>query len=101
MLDFHSNKHETWFLWLLKGLMVVGFLVMLGRLTDLQVIRGTYYKSLAEDNRVRRIPILAPRGIIFARNDEVLVESRKEDEKKGRDGHDIIINWSRDYILGI
>ncbi len=101
MLDFHSNKHETWFLWVLKGVMLLGFLVMLGRLADLQVIRGAYYKSLAEDNRVRRIPILAPRGSILARNGEVLVESKKEPEKEEKGmGTDIIIKWKRNYKDG-
>lgn len=101
MLDFHSHKYETWFLWLLKGIMLLGFLIMLGRLADLQVIRGAYYKSLAEDNRVRRIPILAPRGNIVAQNGEILVESKKEAEKEEKDkGADIIIKWSRNYNDG-
>jgi len=100
---FNSYQSESpWFIWFLKGLIIFGFLIMIGRLLDLQVVRGAYYKSLAEDNRVRRIPILAMRGSIFARDGETLVTSTKkaEDEVSYKDSKDIIVNWSREYKGG-
>jgi penicillin-binding protein 2 len=52
-------------------------LALLGaRLYYLQVVRGDYYSERAESQRVRLIPIAAPRGAIFDRNGKLLVDSR-------------------------
>ena len=52
-------------------------LTLLGvRLYFLQVVRGEYYSDRAESQRVRFIPIPAPRGAIFDRNGKLLVDSR-------------------------
>ncbi|HET9711219.1 MAG TPA: penicillin-binding protein 2 [Pyrinomonadaceae bacterium] len=54
--------------------------VMLGalsvRLYVLQVVRGERYAEIAENQRRRRLPIPAPRGVIFDREGRVLVDSR-------------------------
>jgi penicillin-binding protein 2 len=42
----------------------------------LQVLRGRYYKELAENNRLRTIPIAAPRGPLLDRHGRILVENR-------------------------
>lgn len=58
---------------------VVAFilLALLGvRLYYLQVVRGDYYSERAENQRIRFIPIPAPRGAIFDRNGQILVDSR-------------------------
>ena len=44
----------------------------LARLFDLQIVRGSYFRSLSDGNRVRRIPIRAPRGEILDRNGQAL-----------------------------
>ncbi len=58
---------------------IVAF-VLLGllgaRLYYLQVVRGEYYAERAENQRIRLIPIPAPRGAIFDRNGRILVDSR-------------------------
>lgn len=46
------------------------------RLYYLQIVRGDYYSDRAESQRVRFIPIPAPRGAIFDRNGKLLVDSR-------------------------
>ena len=52
-------------------------LTLLGaRLYYLQVVKGNYYSERAENQRVRLIPIPAPRGAIFDRNGKLLVDSR-------------------------
>lgn len=52
-------------------------LILLGaRLYYLQVVKGNYYSERAENQRVRLIPIPAPRGAIFDRNGKLLVDSR-------------------------
>ncbi|MDQ3179112.1 MAG: penicillin-binding protein 2 [Acidobacteriota bacterium] len=58
---------------------VVAFvlLTILGvRLYYLQVMKGEYYSDKAENQRIRLIPIPAPRGAIFDRNGKLLVDSR-------------------------
>ena len=55
-------------------------ILMLGALTVrlyvLQVVRGQRYAEIAENQRRRRLPIPAPRGVIFDREKRVLVDSR-------------------------
>lgn len=46
------------------------------RLYYLQLVRGEYYNERAESQRVRLIPIAAPRGSIFDRSGRLLVDSR-------------------------
>lgn len=46
------------------------------RLYYLQIVRGEYYSDRAESQRVRFIPIPAPRGAILDRNGKMLVDSR-------------------------
>ena len=52
-------------------------LALLGaRLYYLQIVKGEYYNERAENQRVRLIPITAPRGAIIDRNGKLLVDSR-------------------------
>lgn len=52
-------------------------LTVLGvRLYYLQVVQGAYWSERAENQRIRLIPIPAPRGAIFDRNGKILVDSR-------------------------
>lgn len=52
-------------------------LTLLGvRLYFLQIVRGEYYNDRAESQRVRFIPLPAPRGAIFDRHGRLLVDSR-------------------------
>lgn len=56
---------------------VVAFLigVLTVRLWDLQVVQGEHYRSLAEDNRLLRLPVAADRGIILDRSGKILVRN--------------------------
>ncbi|HEY0079885.1 MAG TPA: penicillin-binding protein 2, partial [Pyrinomonadaceae bacterium] len=58
-------------------MLVLGLLVALGvRLYFLQILNGDYYAERAENQRIRLLPIPAPRGAIFDRNGKLLVDSR-------------------------
>jgi penicillin-binding protein 2 len=46
------------------------------RLYMLQVVNGPRYADVAENQRIRLLPIPAPRGVIFDRNGKILVDSR-------------------------
>lgn len=58
-------------------IVVFVLLTLLGvRLYYLQIVKGEYYSERAENQRIRLIPIPAPRGAIFDRNGKLLVDSR-------------------------
>ena len=57
--------------------MILVLLGLLGvRLYLLQIINGAHYAEIAENQRIRLLPIPAPRGVLFDRNGNVLVDSR-------------------------
>ncbi len=59
------------------NIIVFVLLILLGvRLYYLQIVRGDDYLKRAENQRVRLIPIAAPRGAIFDRKGKLLVDSR-------------------------
>ncbi len=51
------------------------FLVLSSRLFYLQLLQGQSFLALAEGNRVKRIPLRAPRGIIYDAKRKILVEN--------------------------
>ncbi len=57
-------------------LALVLFAALIARLWYLQVINSQGFTQRAEANRIRAIPIPAPRGTIFDRNGKVLVTSK-------------------------
>lgn len=62
---------------IINGLVIAVLAVLGARLYFLQVINGDYYSERAENQRVRRLRIPAPRGAIFARDGKtILVDSR-------------------------
>lgn len=89
---------------------VVAFilLALLGvRLYYLQVVKGEYYEQKAENQRIRYIPIPAPRGAIFDRNGKILVDSRPtynvtlSNEIKKMDISDRIEDYARGLSLEV
>src|SRR5713226_3061142 len=57
--------------------LVLVMLAVLGvRLYLIQIINGARYAEIAENQRIRLLPIPAPRGVIFDRNGHLLVDSR-------------------------
>jgi len=55
---------------------LVLLVALLVRLGMLQILMGETYAGLADGNRIRIVPIVAPRGAMFDRNGETLVASR-------------------------
>lgn len=51
------------------------FIALVARFGYLQLINGTAYQALADGNRIRIMPIMAPRGLIYDRNGETLVSN--------------------------
>ncbi len=85
-------------------------LVLLGllgvRLYLLQIINGAHYAEIAENQRIRLLPIPAPRGVLFDRNGNVLVDSRpiysiflSREDTKGIDRYSLIKPLSDGLML--
>ncbi len=59
----------------IQGLIVLVLGLLAVRLYVLQMVRGEYYAGITENQRRRRLPIPAPRGAIFDRDGNKLVDS--------------------------
>lgn len=82
---------------LIQALVLVLLGVLCIRLYLLQIIDGKRYAEVAENQRIRLLPIPAPRGVIFDRNGNPLVDSRpiysvllSREDTKGIDRYSLI-----------
>jgi penicillin-binding protein 2 len=62
--------------WMGAGFLFLAFGGLLARLWFLQVVKGDEMLALAAQNRIRQVPLTAPRGLILDRNSKVLATSR-------------------------
>ncbi len=60
----------------LHALIILVIAVLIARVAYLQIYDGEYYARLADGNRIRIIPTIAPRGTFFDRNGQLLVTNR-------------------------
>ena len=77
-MDQFFNKEErlpAYKLTILQYVIVAVLLVLLSGLWRLQVVGAQNYRILAEQNRIRKVPILAPRGKLFDREGRLLVDN--------------------------
>jgi penicillin-binding protein 2 len=49
--------------------------ILIGQIFNLQIIQGDHFRALAENNRLRILPIAAERGIIYDRFNKELVQN--------------------------
>src|SRR3989344_3216117 len=73
MDSLSSLKTQSWLSWFLKGALIVTFLILFTKMFEVQIIKGSYFRELSEENRIRHIPIPAPRGKILASDGTELV----------------------------
>src|SRR3989344_1762485 len=82
--NLESNNSQTQFLSLALNekklkiflvFLVLGLAVLLGKSFYLQLIKGNYYFSLAEENRIRAKYVKAQRGVFYDADGEVLVRN--------------------------
>lgn len=57
-------------------IIVLVVMVLIGRIGYLQIYEGEHYANLADGNRIRIVPSVAPRGTFFDRNGTVMVTNR-------------------------
>ncbi len=59
-------------LWLV---LAVCFVALTAKIFNLQIVNGASFRALSDNNRIRSITVLAPRGLILDRNSQVLVQN--------------------------
>lgn len=67
--NIKSNLAIVWFF------LNIILLVIISRVFYLQVLRGSYYQKIAENNRIKNIEVKAPRGLIIDRKGEILASN--------------------------
>jgi len=104
------------------AILVVSLVILLGRIAKLQLIYGNYYREIAEGNRIKKISLPAPRGIIYDRRGKVLVrnvpiykkfqipnskfqilsreEALKIKAKGGKEAEELVEEVGREYVYG-
>jgi penicillin-binding protein 2 len=112
-MDIFSSN-DSWLSWFLRGFLIFCFLILLGKLFEVQIIKGAYYRNLSDSNRIRHIPIPAPRGRVLAKNGEALADNaaikkrvwfdggttKLTDDLTNADPSEIITDYKRVYPLG-
>jgi penicillin-binding protein 2 len=79
MAQYLDSADADWFKPRLMGVMIVisaAFVVLIVRLFYLQVIEGAEYRRLSAINSIRLQSVDAPRGLIFDRHGQLLVDNR-------------------------
>lgn len=77
MVDFakdYTVDVERRFLYFTVAIIVLCFLLF-GRLYQLQILKGEYYRFFASENSIKQGTIVAPRGEIFDRKGKLLVSN--------------------------
>ena len=75
MINNSNNGDE--YIGRLKPLAIMAALIiaiLIARVGYLQIYDGEYYAHLADGNRIRIIPSVAPRGTFYDRNGQLLVD---------------------------
>lgn len=80
----------------LSTAIIILFLVIAGRLFQLTVVKGDYYRRLSDENRIREIVIEPKRGTIYDRYKRVIASNKPPDYKDPGD----YIKSSRTYEGG-
>src|SRR3954467_3093174 len=73
-MSFHPNdvaRRARAAAWISVGLIVF----LIGAFFRTQILRNTQYVLQSEENRLREVPIAAPRGTIFDRHGKVMAEN--------------------------
>ena len=78
-IELRNHQREIYYfrlrLALSLGFVLFLMLILLGRLFYLQVVRQSYYHTMAENNRIALVPIVPSRGEILDRNGIVMARN--------------------------
>lgn len=76
--DDHKVNHSL-FLYLYFGAIITFFIIVILRLFHLTIVKGEYYRGLADGNRIREVVIEPKRGTILDRKGIVVAQNIKAD----------------------
>lgn len=60
----------------LYAILIGASVILVSRLWYLQILRGEEFKQFAEENRLKKIRVEAPRGMVFDRNRKLLLDNQ-------------------------
>lgn len=115
MHSLSSERSQSWLSWFLRGILLILFLILGAKLIEVQVIKGSYFRRLSEENRIRKVAIPAPRGKILAKGGEVIagnIEVKKRivlstsegftlsEDLTGATSEEIVNDYKRYYPMG-
>jgi penicillin-binding protein 2 len=79
-MSFIGNEEQIRFLQerfkFVYGVLFIFLGVLLARMVYLQVVNGDQMRQYADENRIKRVKITAPRGMIFDRQNRLLIDNR-------------------------
>jgi penicillin-binding protein 2 len=79
-MSFIGNEEQIRFLQerfkYVYGVLFIFLGVLLARMVYLQVVNGDQMRQYADENRIKRVKITAPRGMIFDRENRLLIDNR-------------------------
>ena len=67
-IDEISDKLIRRKLYLIVTVIIIGFCVLVARLAYLQIVSTGYYTKKSEDNRIRPVRLVPPRGVVYDRD---------------------------------
>jgi len=73
LVDFIPREKRAKLLIVLWGIIILS---LVGRLFFLQVVKGSYYAWVSEENRIRPFTLPASRGLIKDRNGKIIADNR-------------------------
>lgn len=71
--QIREYQHRFRMIYIILGLAIA---ILFSRLVYLQVITGDRMRQFSEENRIKRVKIAAPRGMVFDRNGVLLLDNR-------------------------
>jgi penicillin-binding protein 2 len=71
-----SWRLPTWRLTAFAAIVTISLIALVARIVQIQLVEGESYRARALANRIRLIPVAAPRGIIADRHGIILARSR-------------------------
>ena len=76
MLQREEHEILRWRISFIGYVIVAALLVLAFGFWNMQIVQVSYYQQRADQNRVREIPLIAPRGRIYDREHRVLADNR-------------------------
>jgi penicillin-binding protein 2 len=76
MLQREEHELLRWRISFIGYLIVAALLVLAFGFWNMQIVQVSYYQQRSDQNRVREIPLIAPRGRIYDREHRVLADNR-------------------------